>query len=126
MLSAVLTGDTAEVVDLLDADPQLADLADRSPDRLSVLYHAASRGYLSIVEMLLAAGATVDKRAHDGSTPLHAAAFGGHMEIVWLLVATGADPNARVNSGYAPWHAADTRGHRAVADLLRGLLTKGQ
>jgi ankyrin repeat protein len=123
MLSAVLTGDTAEVADLLDADPHLADLADRSSDRLSVLHHAAGRGHVDIAELLLAAGATVDKRAHDGSTPLHEAALGGHLKIVRLLVAAGADPNARTNSGYPPESGADFRGHHAVADYLHGLLT---
>src|SRR5687767_6697408 len=124
MVVAVLAGDAEHTATLLDADPQLCNLADRSPDRLSVLHHAAGRGHLAVVELLLAAGATPDKRAHDGSTPLHEAAARGHLEIARLLIAAGADPNARTNSGYGPWSAADYRGHRAVADYLRSLLVK--
>jgi ankyrin repeat protein len=120
MLSAALTGDVAAVAALLDADPRLCDLADRSPERRSVLHHAAGRGDVAVVELLLAAGAGVDKRSHDGSTPLHAAAAGGHLAVVRVLVAAGADVAARASGGYGPWSAASHHGHRAVADFLRG------
>jgi ankyrin repeat protein len=125
MLSAVLAGDEHAVGALLDADPQLCNLTDRSPERLSVLHHAAGRGQLAIVELLLAAGATVDRRSHDGSTPLHAAAAGGHLEVVRTLLTAGADPAALTNSGRSPWSAANHRGHRAVADTLRDLRIPG-
>jgi ankyrin repeat protein len=121
MLAAVLAGDADTVAALLDSDPQLCNLADRSPERLSVLHHAAGRGHLAVVELLLAAGAAVDKRSHDGSTPLHEAAAGGHLEIVRLLVQAGANPRARTNSGYSAWSAAMHRGHHGVAGYLKGL-----
>lgn len=110
MRVAVLAGDAVAVAALLDADPQLCDLADRSPDRLRVLHHAAERGDVAVVELLLAAGAGVDNRSHDGSTPLHMAAAGGHLGVVRLLVAAGADIAARTNGGYGPWTAASNRG----------------
>jgi ankyrin repeat protein len=125
MLAAVLAGDTNGVAALLDGEPQLCNLTDTSPDRLSVLHYAARRGYLAVVELLLAAGATPDKRSHDGSTPLHEAAAGGHLNIVRLLVEAGADADARTNRGDGPWAAANYGGQRAVAAYLRGLLVNG-
>jgi cytohesin len=121
MLAAVLAGDVEAVATLLEADPQLADLVDRSADRRSVLHHAARLGSVPVVELLLAAGATPDKRAHDGSTPLYEAAAAGHLEVVRLLVRAGADPGARTNGGHGPWSAASHHGHRAVAEFLRAV-----
>lgn len=121
MMTAVLARDADGVAALLNSDMQLCNLTDHSPARLSVLHHASARGDLSIVELLLAAGATPDKRAHDGSTPLLHAAAGGHLEIVQTLITAGADPNAQTNGGLNPWAAAYDRGQRSVADYLRGM-----
>jgi len=118
LLTSVLAGDAQAVAGLLDADPQLANLAERSPHRLSVLHIATGRGDLAVVELLLAAGATVDKRSHDGSTPLHEAAAGGQLEVVRALVAAGADTRATTNSGHSPFDAARAGGHRLIAELL--------
>jgi ankyrin repeat protein len=121
MLTAVLAGNAETVAALLDADPQLANLADRAPGRFSVLHHAARRGDLAVVELLLAAGANVDRRSWDGSTPLHEAAVGGHLEVVRALLAAGADTRATINRGYSALDAARANGHQTVADLLATL-----
>jgi hypothetical protein len=110
MLAAVLAGDADAVAALLDADPQLANLADRAPGRLSVLHHAAGAGNLEVVELLLAAGASPSKRSHDGSTPLHEAALGGHLEVARALLAAGAETRATTNSGYSVLDAARAGG----------------
>jgi ankyrin repeat protein len=125
MLAAVLAGDAEAVAALLDADPQLADLADRAPGRLSVLHHAARRGDLSIVELLLAAGASPDKRSHDGSTPLHEAALGGHLGVARALVAAGSDTCATTNAGFSVLDAARVGGHLSVVELLASLPQPG-
>jgi ankyrin repeat protein len=121
MLEAVLAGDADSTGALLDAHPQLCNLADRCPDRRSVLQHAAGSGDLAIVELLLAAGASVDRRSHDGSTALYEASAGGHLGVVRLLVESGADPSVRTNSGRGAWAAAERHGHREVAEYLRSL-----
>ncbi len=121
MLGAVLAGDAETAASMLDTDRQLANLADRDPERLSVLHLAARRGDLAIVELLLGAGANVDKRAHDGSTALHEAALGGHLEIARLLVAFGAETRATTNSGYSVLEAARMSGNQALTDLLASL-----
>ena len=56
------------------------------------LWHAAYRGSVDMVDMLLAAGA--DAMAY-GSKSLTMAAFGGNPTVVHKLLAAGADPTAR-------------------------------
>jgi ankyrin repeat protein len=125
MLNAVLAGDATAVVALLDADPQLANLADRTPARFSVLHHAASRGDLAIVELLLAAGANANKRSHDGSAPLYEATLGGHLEVVRVLLAAGADTRATTNSGYSALDAARAGGNQDLVQMLAPLPQPG-
>jgi ankyrin repeat protein len=118
MLDAVERGDADEVAKLLDANPLLADLAERSPHRWSMLQIAAGRGDLAIVELLLAAGASANKQSHDGSGPLCEAALGGHLEVVRALLAAGAETRQTTNAGYSPLDAARLRGNAAVVALL--------
>lgn len=119
MLAAVLAGDAATVAELLDRDAQLADLADRGLDRFSVLHLAAGRGHLAVVELLLAAGATVSRWSHDGSTPLHEAALRGHFEVAKALIAAGANSRATDNGGHSVLCAALVSGNTALIELLR-------
>jgi ankyrin repeat protein len=118
MLDAIVAGDACVVAALLDADPRLGDLAERTTHRRSALQIAAACGDLAIVELLLAAGASVNKRSHDGSTPLHEAAASGRVEVVRVLLAAGAETRCTTNSGYSALDAARARGHAAVVDLL--------
>jgi ankyrin repeat protein len=119
LLDAVLAGDAGAVAALLDADPLLRDLAERSSKRRSVLQIAAARGDLAIVELLLAAGASPNKRSHDGSSPLHEAARCGHLEVVRALLAAGAETRCTTNDGYSPLNFAG--GHPAIFALLMTL-----
>ena len=77
----------------------------------SALHQAASRGYGSIVQLLLDQGADVEANAEaggtDGDTPLHRAAHGGHAAIVELLLDAGARVNVRTFASYSPLHNAD-------------------
>ena len=119
MLDAVLVGDAASVAELLDADPQLANVADRGPGRSSVLHLAARRGHLAVVVLLLAAGAAVRRWDHDGSTPLHEAALGGHLEVAQVLLAVGANTLATDNGGHSVLCAALVSRNPALIELLR-------
>jgi ankyrin repeat protein len=62
---------------------------------LTELQLAASIGEYYITELLLDAGADVNKPAFGnyGSTALQGAAKGGHRKLLQLLLATGANPN---------------------------------
>ncbi len=119
VLDAVLAGDANRVAELLDRHPELCNLSERTTDRLSVLHHAARLGHLPVVEVLLVAGATVNKRDHAGFTPLHWAALCGHLEVSRALVVAGADLYARANGGWSPWDNAQAGQHREVMEFLR-------
>ncbi len=70
----------------------------------TALHHAASKGDVSEVERLLAAGANVDARTTGGfarnSTPLLIATRSLHFDVMRLLLDHGADIEARDDCGY--------------------------
>jgi ankyrin repeat protein len=76
-------------------------LLDRGADPdTGALHAAAGRGHAELVELLLAAGADVDRRDPDsGRTALHAAVQGGAPEVVQALLTGGADVDATTNDG---------------------------
>lgn len=75
---------------------------------------------LSIVRMLLEAGAPVNVPHLGGGTPLHTAAFSGDMRIVRMLLERGADPRLRLDDGKNAIDIARERGHATLADMLEG------
>lgn len=73
-----------------------ADVADC--EGYTPLMGAVCANSLSIVKLLLAAGASPNRTcARSGSTPLHDAAAGNHLAIARELLAAGADVNAPEN-----------------------------
>src|SRR5262245_10328885 len=74
-------------------------VADDTPDAngYTRLHHAALEG--EDVGKLIAGGADVNARTHDGSTALHYAAEFKHVDTVRALLAAHADPNARNAEG---------------------------
>jgi uncharacterized protein len=63
------------------------------------LIEAATRGYESVVQMLLARGANVNATNKNGDTALHLAAQSGYDSIIRLLVAKGADIDIKNRKG---------------------------
>eukprot|EP00949_MAST-11_sp_MAST-11-sp1_P004704 g4704.t1 len=56
-------------------------------DGSTALHHAASRGHIGVVKMLLHFGARADMREKSaGRTPLHSAAMVGNLEIVQMFL----------------------------------------
>ncbi len=94
--------------------------------------HAAAAGYrVTLVQVLVAAGADVGAKNRRGAEPLHYAADGQPGSPTWrpddqaatitILIAAGADPNATDKSGVAPLHrAVRCRCGAAVEALLAG------
>jgi cytohesin len=81
-----------------------------------------------LVELLIAKGAPVDERSHDGSnlTPLHLAAGENHIDTVTLLLEKGADVNARGKGArYKGWSALVFAGWNNRKDMAALLIQKG-
>ena len=90
--------------------------------------HMASAAFQrTVVEVLVAHGASCHARNRRGAQPLHYAADANHWnpsaqtETIEYLLSVGADPNALDRSGVAPLHrAVRTRSLPAVRALLDG------
>ena len=94
------------------------DLAANNPMMVAPIHAAVAARQTAIVEMLVAAGADVNKRQQQGFTPLHAAAMNGDEGVVRLLLAHGADRGARSDNGQSALDFAMQHGHAGVAALL--------
>ena len=81
----------------LGDDPNAASKMGATP-----LSEAVSRGYESVVRLLIDHGANVNTPARGGLTPLHIAAQGGYDSIIRLLVAKGAAVDAKNARGMTP------------------------
>ena len=93
----------------------------------TALHSALLGGNYEAVETLLAAGADVNRPAHDGWTPLHMAAgtFVGNIDhankgaerskydLFRLIMDKKPDVNARTRDGWTPLHAAVANAHSA-------------
>lgn len=86
------------------------------------LQAAAELGNSRIADMLLAAGAQVNAKAHMGRTALHVAVTANHLDLIRLLIDKGADINVRDVEGTSPLDDAVWRGYLEAAAIL---LAKG-
>ena len=127
-----------EMVDLLlksGADPNAAGTGrerGRTPLLGAVQASIWEPGQETVVAVLLANGADVNKSDDYGQTPLHSAAgldhfagkvsFGGSQKVLEVLLAKGADASAKDNEGVTPLHVAArwNRKDAAVALVAKG------
>ncbi|KAL8683027.1 MAG: hypothetical protein Q9224_006719, partial [Gallowayella concinna] len=82
------------------------------------IHTAASRGYDSIVELLLDHGADPNFCDEEIPTPLQCACFNGHESTARLLIGLGADAHAVGGIGISSLHAASLGGRLAIVELL--------
>ena len=90
LFEAVKRDDSAMARSLIAKDPTRVNETDRYS--LAPLHHAAMKGSREMVELLLAAGAQLDRRTRLNQTAQELALQHGHPEIARLLVDRGADP----------------------------------
>jgi hypothetical protein len=114
-------GDAARVKALLDGwQLPHVDSRDNSFAGGTALLSAAWQGHLTVVEMLLDRGASINAKDSSpfrcGWTVLMVAARCGHRKMVEMLLARGADVRARDSLGYAAEDLATTE---EIKDLLK-------
>jgi len=143
MITAVKSGDVAQIKQLLTEESALANA--RSEDGTSAVLFAMYYRKPEIATLILQAGATLDifeaattgqldrvkalvqqhpdqvnAYSHDGFTPLHLAAFFGHINCAKFLLDSGANVNAVSHNGQTvmPLHSAVASNAVEVSRLL--------
>jgi len=111
ILSAVKSANVFKVKDLIakGVDPNTKDMVDRP-----VLLFAIARDSISIIEILLEAGADPDS-GYESNTGLHMANSVAAMEV---LLKAGANPNLRNSNGQTPLMIHDAEGNTKAVELL--------
>lgn len=111
--TAAMLGRKQAVADFIAADPSLANAA--GAHGISLLFHTAYSGDVSIAEAIVAAGGSTA----DAANALHAAISKGHRDMVAWLLTHAPDPNAPDFRGKTPLAVAEELGHEAIAAMLR-------
>ena len=119
LIDAIVAGDRTGIAAALASHPDVVKEADGGGS--TALMHAASRGNIGAVELLLAAKAPVDSKNRRGATALVWAL--GDPAKVKLLLAAGADPRIKTVEGRTPLHVA--AGQSALPEVARMLIEKG-
>jgi ankyrin repeat protein len=117
-LDAACAGDVRRVTAFLNRYPAAVD---DHPWHLetTALIEAASRGKRAMVELLLKAGADVNKAdSPSRTTPLMGAAECGSAEIIRVLLAHNARAGLKNARGETAADIAKRRGYKDVAEIL--------
>lgn len=120
--TAVMRGDEKRVRELLREDP--LRIHERGAHDFALLwYPVIGGGRIELAELLIGAGAEVERQHFLGTTALHYAALSGQLEMTAYLLQAGGDPR-RIGKkfspeGETPLQLAENRGHEEVAKLLR-------
>ncbi|HUF40124.1 MAG TPA: ankyrin repeat domain-containing protein [Anaerolineales bacterium] len=111
--TAAMLGRKIDLDRFLAEDPAQANAT--GAHGISLLFHTAYSGDVSIADAILAAGGSTESAGHA----LHAAVVKGHQEMVAWLLAQGADPNVQDYQGKTPLAVAQERGNETIAATLR-------
>ncbi len=125
LFEAARNNDTATIAETLDRDPATLYVRDQ-PYAWTLLHHAAQRGHLDVVSLLIGRGFDVNTLENgDHTTALHWAAAAGHVEVVRRLLDAGVDPIGHGDEhelgaiGWAScWDGTNTDQHHAIVALL--------
>ena len=113
---AILAGSTPIVRSLLNYK---AEVNTYTTNELSSPLHLSCEGgYRKISELLVEAGADVNRKNFMERTPLHLAALSGRADIGSILLRAGADPFAKDIHGWNARQLAELRGHRQYQELI--------
>ena len=91
---------------------------ESSPSGGTPLLAAADKGQLACMQLLLNAGANIDRPNANGCTALYYAAQKGHLAAVTYLLERKASVNCRTKLAQTPLSVACQNGHKAVVSAL--------
>ncbi|XP_048459628.1 probable protein S-acyltransferase 23 [Rhincodon typus] len=94
------------------------NLPSRSELKQRPIHWAAVKGHVTVAEILLQAGVSVDERDQRGCTPLIIASQYGHIALCCYLVGKGASLQACDSGGDNALHWAAFKGHCELTRLL--------
>ena len=119
LISAVFTGDTETVVDLLDGG---VPIDTKDDEGMSLLHWAAYCGHVTTMRLLIRRECDVESVDGRGATALHCAAAMGQTKAVRELIRNGASKSVVAGNYKTPLHQATLFGHvdTAVAMLEEG------
>ena len=103
LISAVSTGDTETVVNLLDGG---VPIDTKDDEGRSLLHWAVGCGHVTTMRLLIRRGCDVDSVDDRGLTPLHSAAARGHTKAVRELTRNGASKSVVAGNCGTPLHLA--------------------
>ena len=115
-MNAVIKGDISTIQNFINNGINVDEVRRRDHPALLL---ATSRGYTSVVKLLLEGGADLNSRTDDTkSTALHLATERNYTDIVKLLLEYGADKNAIDEEGKTALIIAAQKGFLEVVKLL--------
>ena len=125
LFDAARSGDVATIAAALDRSPEKLNVRDE-PYAWTLLHHAAAKGHLPIVNLLLDRGFDVNTREQgDNTSAVNWAAAAGHVDVVRRLLDAGVDPVGHGDDheleviGWAScWDGGDDAAHREIQRLL--------
>jgi uncharacterized protein len=117
LLVAIFQGDAGLLGELIDDGADID--ANVFATGQTALLQAIEGDKFEIADLLVAAGADVNRHRDGQPTPLMAAAAKGRAELVRLLIDKGADLNVRTDDRRTALSIAETGSQTAVADILR-------
>ncbi len=116
LIEAVTAGSKDVVALLLERGARVNTTPIRANQ--TALEAAVRINRMDIAQLLIDAGADVDKAGTDNETPLMIAAKLGHTNMVQLLIDAGAYLNDTDNTGRTPLMLAVERRHRSTVEVL--------
>ena len=105
------------IIRLLVETPNInVNIVDRNGR--TALHLASGNGLTPVVQLLIDAGADLNKEDDGNRTPLHYASLEGYIEIVQYLIDAGADVNKGDDGNRSPLHLSVYEGNKTVLEQL--------
>ena len=108
-----------ETVRYLAGLPEV-DLNHKGMGNHTALHSATEEGHISVVQVLIDAGAAIETKNKEGNSPLYSACCSGaaNPDVLQVLIDAGADIDVKNKFGSSPLHCASEKGELAFVKFL--------